>query len=362
MTRSGEWREVLVRGPNWLGDLVMTTPALRALRAGLPGARITLHVRAELVPLLEGAPFVDRVLPLTPRRGGVRALLGAARQLRAEGRYDLGFCVPDSFSSALLMRAAGVRLVVGYRRGGRSVLLHHAVAPARDWGPRRLVSRERYALGLVEAMGCPAHGLHTELFSGAADEAALAGLLESAVLADPSQRIVGLAPGASYGPAKRWPVSHFARLGDALAARGARIVLIGAPDEAPLTASVAGAMRAPALDLAGQLDLRALKALVRRLALLVGNDAGARHVAAAFDVPCLVVFGPTSVAKTDANLAGVSVFETDAACRPCYRRVCPIDHRCLREITAESVSSAALRVLDGLDARAPGAGIAECAG
>lgn len=321
----------------------MATPGFRALREALPGARLVLHLRPGLEPLMAGAPWFDDVIPVHSYHAGARALLREGRALRAH-RFDLGLCLPDSISSALLMRAAGVRHVVGYRRGLRGPLLHRAVPPGADWGRRRLVAREHFVLGLVAAAGLPTSGTRLELFTTPCEEARAEKLL--APLAGHGL-IAVLAPGASYGASKRWPAASFARVGDALAAAGIDVVLAGAPDEAPLTAAVRAAMAEPALDLAGALDLGTLKALVRRAALVVCNDAAARHVAVAFGVACIALLGPTSLAKTSENLAGVRVVETDVGCRPCYLRDCPIDHRCMTRLEPDRVASVALDLLGG---------------
>jgi len=333
-------QRILVRAPNWAGDLVMASPGFRALRAACPDAELAIHVREALAPLLAGAPWFDAVLPLASHRQGPRALLAEARALRSR-RFDVGLCLPDSFSSALLMRCAGVRSVVGYRTQGRGALLHLAVEP-----PRGLVARERHVLGLTTALGCSPRGTHLELFTTAAEEERLESSL-AAHAVGAGEPLAVLAPGASYGSAKRWPEESFGQVGDALAAEGVRVAISAAPDEAAVARRVAEAMRAPALNLAGALDLGATKALVRRARVVVCNDAGLRHVAAAFGVPAVVLFGPTSLAKTNMNLERVRALAVDVACRPCYRRECPIDHRCLRRLEPAAVIEAARPALRG---------------
>jgi heptosyltransferase-2 len=155
-----------------------------------------------------------------------------------------------------------------------------------------------------------------------------------------------LAPGAGYGEAKCWPAASFAALADELMGRGETVVLVGAPGEGARIADVRRAMQRKPIVFDGTLDLGPLKVLLRHARLLVANDAGARHVAAAFGVPGVVFFGPTSVAKTPDNLEGVAVLETEDACRPCYRRRCPIDHRCLRGIPVETALAASLRLVE----------------
>jgi heptosyltransferase II len=350
-----EPREILVRGPNWTGDVVMATPGFRALRAGFPAARITLHLRESQMPLVAGAPWFDAVLPVRSFAARGLAPLREGLALRAAHRFDLGLCLPDSFSSALLMRAAVRGEVIGYRRNARRLLLDRAIPlPAAPAGVRGgpWLPRELHVLGLVEAAGCAPRGTHVELFVTAEEEEEAArALAEAGVGAD--EPIAILAPGASFGPAKQWPAGHFAKAGDALAGR-ARIVLVGTPDERALVARVADAMREPAVDLAGRVGLGALKAVVRRARVAICNDAGLRHVAVAFGVPCVVLFGPTSVEKTALNLERVRVLVEDVPCRPCYLRECPIDHRCLVRIAPERAIEAALPAF-GVPAAARGA-------
>jgi heptosyltransferase-2 len=334
--------EILVRGPNWAGDVVMATPGFRALRAGFPDARITLWLPAGLAPLVAGAPWFDAVLPLASQPRGRLALLREARALARRARFDLGLCLPDSFSAALALRAAGVARVVGYARGGRGALLHQAVPAPPARGGRALLARELHVLGLVEALGCARRGTGLELFV-TAQERAEAQLALGARGVDPTAKLAVLAPGASFGASKLWPAEAFAAVGDALAAEGAAIVVTGGAAERALAARVVAAMRRPAADLSGALGLGAWKALVARARVLVGNDAGARHVAVALGVACVVVMGPTSLEKTSLNLERVSVFAADVACRPCYLRDCPIDHRCMRRVPPAAVAEDAAR-------------------
>ncbi|MDP6981163.1 MAG: lipopolysaccharide heptosyltransferase II [Myxococcota bacterium] len=338
-------RSILVRAPNWVGDVVMATPGLRALRNRYEDARIVVQVRPGLEGLLQGTPFIDEVRTLTSYHRGLRAMSSEARALRHGERFDLGICIPESFSSALLLRMSGVRRVVGYAGGLREPLLHQSVPVPSSWGRRRMVARETFVLGLMHAVGCKEDDTRVSLATTEEEEASASALLESHGIAN-TEPVVALAPGASYGAAKCWPAGSFAEVGDHLAATGNRVLLLGAPDEASITAAVASAMKQPAVDLAGQADLAISKALIRRTRLVICNDAGARHVAVGFGVPAIVFFGPTAVEKTNLNLESIAVFETRDSCRPCYRRTCPIDHRCMTGIDPQSVIPEAERLLE----------------
>ena len=338
-----EPREILVRAPNWAGDVVMATPGLRALRAGFPRARIAVALRAGLEPLLEGSPRVDELIVLRHDRAGLPARLREAAALRGR-RFDLGLALPDSFSAALFLRVAGVRCAVGYARNGRSFLLHRALPLAGGSRGRVMLPREQHVLGLVGAVGARALGTALELFVTPQEERGLETLLgEQGV--DGTAPLAVLAPGASFGDSKRWPVERFAEVGDALAAAGARVLWVGAPGESDLAQRGLAAMRAPSHDHTRELGLGGLKALLKRSRVLVCNDAGARHVAAAFGVPCVMLLGPTSLEKTSLNLERVRVLVADVPCRPCYLRTCPIDHRCMTRIAPAQVSEAALPAL-----------------
>ncbi len=334
---------ILVRAPNWVGDIVMATPGLRALRSHFDAARLVVQVRPGLEGLLEGAPFVDEIRPVVSYHRGLPAMLREARALRRE-RFDLGLCIPESFSSAFLQRLGGVRHVVGYGGGSRQPLLHQRVRVPEHWGKRRMVARETFVLGLTQAVGCKESDTRVVLHTTDRDETRASELLDRHGV-EAGEPLVAIAPGAAFGDAKCWPVESYAALGDRVATGGARVTLLGAPGEAPMTAAVAGAMKEDAIDLAGQADIATSKALIRRCRLMVCNDAGARHIAVAFGIPAIVFFGPTAVEKTNLNLEGVRIFETDDDCRPCYERRCPIDHRCMTGIHPDDVAREALAVL-----------------
>ena len=332
-------QRILVRAPNWVGDVVMATPAFRALRQHFVDAEITLQIRASLAPLLAGAPWFDDVVELRSHRAGLAATLAEGQALRPRA-FELGLCLPDSVSSALLMRAAGVKHVVGYGRGWRGWFLHRAIPSLRTRDGGAWVPRERQVLGLSAAVGAPSEDTGLELFSTEAERAEARASLQTAGV-QPGEAFVALAPGAAYGPAKCWQSERFARLADALAADGRTVVLLGAPSERHVSAGIVAAAASPPADLTGRISLGALKAVLESASALVCNDAGARHVAVAFGVPVVCLFGPTSLEKTNLNLERVSVLSASVGCRPCYHRTCPIDHRCMTGIEPERVLTAA---------------------
>lgn len=326
----------------------MATPGLRALRHAYPEAWIVGQLPEGLLPLLEGSGYCDEFWPVLPRRAGFTPLRAEAKRL-ADVRFDLGILMPESISSALRMRWGRVGQVTGFARDPlRRLLLDEVVPAPREWGRRRLVSRERFVLRLMGAVGVASDDLTLGLVVTDEEEARLdavlceQGLGIAELVRDPP---IVLAPGASFGTSKCWPADSYGALADRFAGRGRRVILVGGPGEHSRIEAVYVSMKSKPIVLDGVLDLGSLKALIRAARLLIANDAGARHVAAAFDVPSVVFFGPTSVSKTADNLDATLVLETEHDCRPCYLRSCPIDHRCLRSITVDDAEDAASRVL-----------------
>jgi heptosyltransferase-2 len=327
----------------------MATPGLRALRKAYPEAWIVGQLPEGLRPLLEGSGYFDECWPLVPRRAGFSLLRVEAKRL-ANARFDLGIAIPESISSALRMRWGRVGRVTGFSRDPiRRWLLDEVVTAPREWGRRRLVSRERFVLRLMGAIGVEDDGLTLGLSVTDEEEARLDVALReqgqsiAELLRDPP---IVLAPGASFGVSKCWPADSYGALADRFAERERSVILVGGPGEHSRIEAVRVSMKSNPIVLDDVLDLGGLKALIRTARLLVANDAGARHIAAAFEIPSVVFFGPTSVKKTADNLESIEVLETEHDCRPCYRRSCPIDHRCLRSISVAAAADAASRALD----------------
>ncbi len=340
--------------PNHLGDVAMATPALRSLRRGRPNAFITGVVRPHLAPLLAGHPSLDAIVP-NDTYGARRPLARLFRRLRLARRIadaDTVVVLPNSFGAALLAFASRAPRRVGYARGGRTRLLTQALPAPRTNGRLQPIAMERYYLELSLALGCPDLGTAIELARDPAAERECDALFaRHGLRAD--RPLVCIAPGAAFGPSKLWPTRYFAELAAALDADDAQVALIHGPGEEGLAREIRGAAPDTALfDLGGaSLGLSLLKSVIARANLVVCNDAGARHIAAAFRVPCLVLMGPTSLAYTNLNLARTRVLREPVECSPCQRKVCPIDHRCMTRLTPARVLAEARAALRGGDWR-----------
>ena len=345
-----EAQRIVVRAPNWVGDVVMATPTFRALRENYPNAYIAIVLRPYVAPILEGAPWFNEVIATEDR--GIGQFMALVRRLKA-GKFDLAVILPNSFRTALQAFLGRCRRRIGYDRRRRTILLTDPVAAPRDargrFVPKNMVD---YYLTLCQLLGCQNVSQREELFVTDECELRADALLEKHEVG-PEANLIGINPGGAFGGSKIWPADRFAAVADALAERrGARIILFGSPKERPILDAVAAAMQhKPIVAEPADLDLDTLKPLVRRCSLLVTNDTGARHFAVAFDVPVVCIMGSTSPLYTDVNLEHQAIVRVDVDCGPCQKKTCKTDHRCMTRITPDMVLAAAdklLRSRDGL--------------
>ena len=332
--------------PNWVGDVVMATPALRALRRCMGEARITYVGRPGSLETLRGTDWNDAaVVDETPDR---RPLVAMARLVGAvrRGRHDLGILLPNSFRVAAIARLAGIKRIAGYDRDGRGLLLTDRITPFRDEDRRFVpVPTMDYYLNLVRMFGVRCDFAQPALAVPEDDARAAGDLMAGAV--DPTRPVVMLNPGASFGPSKMWSPRRFAAAADELICRGAQIIIHAAPGEKDIARSVAAAMtEAPAINMADhEGTIGTLKGLMRACSVLITNDTGARHVAAAFGIGVVTIFGSTDPRWSELNYGNERILRVDLPCSPCQRRICgqpagPLYHKCMEDITVEMVVSA----------------------
>lgn len=313
-------RRILVRLPNWLGDALMARPLLAALRAALPGTAIAAVGPAPLLGLLAPDRAWNEAHPWPLPPGGLAAL--------REPRADAALVLPPSFSSAWFAFRTGAARRVGFAHEARAALL--TSAPGRPPRGAQHLSREYLLLGRVLGVEPGA-----EPPALAVDEPARA---EARALAGSDGPYAILAPGATYGPAKRWPVARFAETGRRLAARGWRLLACGAGGEREACEAVARACGAESL--AGRTSLPAMAALCAGAAAVVSNDSGLAHLAGAVGAPTVTVFGSTSSAWTAPLGERVEVAQRAPVCSPCFARTCRIGYRCLEAVDVEDVLAA----------------------
>jgi heptosyltransferase-2 len=330
---------IVVRTPNWMGDILFSLPALNSLRANFPDAGTWLAGPDWMPALLSGTTWAGQTISLP---SGWFSRKAAVRAVRPR-RFDIAVLLTNSFSSAWLMAAAKIPQRWGYGRDARGALLTKRVKPpAADPAPHMV----RYYLGLLEALGLKTLPPEIRLSAGEEERASARLSLASRGL-DLRRKIAVLVPGAAFGPAKRWPGTRFAELARLLRDRaGAEVVIVGTKEDRGLVQDVPAGSAAGALSLAGETNLAELRALMSLASVVVSNDTGPMHLANALRVPVIGIFGPTDPRVTAPfHAPAVILKKDDVACWPCLYRTCPFDHRCMIRITADEVFDAAASYL-----------------
>ena len=319
---------VLLRLPNWLGDTVMALPALHGLRAARPGVCVVAVGR--WAPLLGGQGVADALVAY-PREGRARRRLAAS--LRAM-RPDAAVLLTNSFESALAARRWGARMRLGYDTDLRRPLLTHAVPLPSP----RLHQIDEYR-GLFEAAGVGTPGTVPvwRLGEDAPAGAAVSSLLDECGVSR-GARTVGLHLGASFGSSKQWSPASFGEAATRLRDRGLHPILLGSPGDAEMAAAVSASAGWAIPSLVARDRPELLPRLLAGLACLVSSDTGVAHLAAAVGTPAVTLFGPTDPRLTAPRSRAARVVEGRAPCAPCFLTRCPIDHVCMRDITAASVT------------------------
>jgi heptosyltransferase-2 len=345
-------KRVVVRGTNWVGDAVMTIPALRELRRVLPDAHLTLATRSWSEGLFRDADFLDQLL-IYDRRG-IGSVARATREWRAR-RFDLAILFQNAFEAALISAVARVPSRVGYGTDQRGALLTHTL-PLPSWhGERHEVF---YYLNIISELEKLLRGSSDvmerqprfDLRVNAARQTEARELLKAHEVNVNRARmdgpLVALCPGSTNSRAKRWPGERYAALADRFVEEmGARVVLIGSAEEVEVSRAVAGQMHREPLMLTGRTDLSEAVAVLSIADLLITNDTGPAHIAAALSRPTLVIFGPTDPTTTRPFSQSAQIIRRPPECAPCMLRDCPIDHRCMTAITPDEVFARACEMM-----------------
>src|SRR5580765_6868713 len=330
----------------------MCEPALRGLRRLFPDAQIALLVKPAVADLLAGHPALTRVLTYDTRgrHAGLSGKWALSGQLRRQG-FDLAVLFQNAFEAAFLTFLAGVPRRYGYATDGRSLLLSDSVAaPDR----RTLVHQVRYYWDLLKPLGLTGDPPAPELIVFPEEEEAMAGRFAKGGLTA-TDIVVGINPGSTYGGAKRWLPERFAEVTDRLSrtihespGKQVSVVIFGAAGEEPLGQEIAARLQLPSLVLSGATTIRELMAALKRCAMLLTNDTGPMHIASAFQVPVVAIFGPTDWRTTSPFGNAHAIVRQPVDCAPCLLRECPIDHRCMTRVTVDQVHEAATKQIAGL--------------
>jgi heptosyltransferase II len=333
------FKKIIVRLPNWVGDLVMATPVLTDLRRHYPDAEITAMCRSPLSDLLKKDAAIDELFCFTPlpndfaRRQNLRSII---EKIRA-GKYDLGLLLTNSFSSAWWFWQGRVKRRLGYRGHWRRILLTDPMEPSEN----RLHQVESYKQ-LLLPLGIPMSESAPRLYVSEKEVAESKELLFQRGYRA-GQPLIGINPGAAYGTAKCWPPERFRALALRLLQDPAfYVVFFGEDKTASLVKEICRGLPDRAINLAGVTNLRELACLIKDCDVLVTNDSGPMHIAAALDTPVVALFGSTDDAATGPYGQRGAVINKHSSCSPCFKRTCPTDFRCMQEIDVEEVANKTL--------------------
>jgi heptosyltransferase II len=334
---------VLIRGTNWIGDVVMTLPAVSAIRKAWPGAELFVLAKPWVADLYRLSADVDEVILFEEpgRHAGIGGKWRLAAELRRY-RFDCAILLQNAIEAAILARLAGIPYRAGYNTDGRGFLLTHSVGRT----PAILgVHQIDYYLEMVRALGLLPAGRSVHLRG---DDH---GLSESRLREwgiQPGHPLIGLAPGAAYGPAKKWFPERFAAVIDRLIDdTGAQAILFGSEGDRESIAEVRKNARHPLIDMAGRTNLKEAIALISRCDLFVSNDTGLMHIAGALGIPMVAIFGSTNPKTTSPAGEASIVIHREVPCSPCLKPVCPTDFRCMDLIGVDEVYSAARGLMKG---------------
>lgn len=333
--------KVLVRATNWIGDAIMSLPAIRAIH-DRPNTKVAILARTYVADIYKDQNVADELMEYDVRgkHAGIRGRERLVSELRAQ-KFDIAILLQNAFDAAWLAWRAGIPQRIGYARDGRSMLLTNAIPVPK---PGETPTHEKYYyLELLKRAGwidsIPEESF-IKLLVPESNRARAAKFLADAGARRHALKIA-IGAGAAYGSAKCWPPMRFAELANRLRSQwDADVIFFGAASETPVSSAIASEMRQPPIDLTGKTAIADLPALLSQCQVFVGNDSGAMHIAAAVGLPTIGIFGPTDPLGTAPATPRSIVVRHQPYCSPCFLRRCPIDHRCMTHITPGEVEAA----------------------
>ncbi len=338
-----EIKNIIVRMPNWVGDLVMATPVLQDLRDRFPKATITAMCLAHIAPILKYDPTINNLLAFTKAKGFIYQLTQRSIIMRLQReQFDLGVLMPNSFSSACFFKLGQVQHRLGYKGQLRSLMLSHGVDFPSYRNNQHLTTTYKM---MLESLSIPVSKTPPRLFVTEAEVREVWGILSRFHFSS-QNKIIGMNPGATYGSAKCWPPDRFRQvIKNMIAADPNHVVLLfGTSGQRKLIKDIGHGMPRQVVDLSGMTTIRQLMAFISICNIFFTNDSGPMHIADALRVPLVSVFGSTSSIVTG-PYHGEHVVQKTVECSPCFRRTCPIDFRCMKRIGVEEVTGLLLKIL-----------------
>ncbi len=342
----GKIRKVMIRSANWVGDAVMSLPAIDALRMSFPQAEISILTKPWVAELYQGNPALDRIILYESpgRHQGFWGKWRLSREIRGK-RFELALLLQNAFEAAWISCLAGIPTRAGYNTDARTLLLTHPVAVN---GQIKQGHQVHYYLGLVRALGCQTPQPIPMLRAFPAREKEAQAILKSMGLSE-SDRLVGISPGATFGSAKEWFAERFGELAERITgALRAKILIFGSPGDQRVAARLCQNSRVQLFDLTGRTSLGQAIALIARCRLFVSNDSGLMHVAAALRIPLVAIFGSTDPQRTGPLSPNSRVVRHSIPCGPCLKTECPENRRCMDLISVDEVYKSVMEFSDAV--------------
>lgn len=341
-----EPKSIIVRMPNWLGDLVMATPVLEDLRAAFPNAEITAMCQANVAPLLQNDPAINELFRFERSKGLIhriseRNIVGHIKR----GKYDLGILLTNSFSSAWRFWQGKVKRTIGYRNDGRGFLITDPLDFPEKRKEQHLVITYKE---LLKPLGIEVSETVPRLFVTEEEIEKAWGIVKRFdIPAD--AKLIGVNPGAAYGSAKCWLPERFKEVAQKLVDKDPNHVVLffGDRSHKDLIDEICGGLPNRVINLAGKTSLRELLALIKICSAFLTNDSGPMHIADSLDVPLVALFGSTSPVATGPYRQRKNIVQKKVPCSPCFKRVCPIDFPCMKKIGVKEVTEAVKKQLEG---------------
>ena len=326
---------ILIRAANWVGDALMTTPVVRAVRKNYPRSRITVLAKPWVIPVYENNPHIDDIMVYRAdgrhKRGwGTLTLAADLRKLR----FDLAVLMQNAFEAALITWLGRVKERLGYNTDARGILLNRCVKMNPELKKRHLIG---YYIGILKGGGLKDDGMNMDLFLSEADRSFAQAMLGNH-LSDATRPVIGINPGATGGTAKRWFPDRYAELCDRLADHyQTRVLIFGGPGDEPLGDYIVNKTKGNCINIAGQTTLGQAFALIETCSVFITNDSGLMHAAAALDVNQVAVVGSTDPVATCPYSDKADMVRVPVHCSPCLKDVCPSDHECMDRISVDMV-------------------------
>lgn len=336
-------KQILIRSTNWVGDAIITTPAIRAVRKNFPEAKISLLAKPWVAPIFYNNPYIDNILiyDAAGKHKGLSGILRLSKELRKE-KFDLAIFFQNAFEAALTAILAGIPNRLGYNTDARNLLLTHCI---RITPALKRVHQIDYYLGIPKGASLKSDGRHLTLVVTDKERKHAKETLSKHGITG-KNRLVGINPGAVFGSAKRWFPERYAALSVKLQKySGAEIAIFGGPGEKALGQYVSELMGSRCVNFCGKTSLREAVALIEKCQLFITNDSGLMHVAAALDTPQIAIFGSTDHITTSPGGSRSQIIRIPVPCSPCLKPDCPKDHRCMKNITVDMVYDVAVNFL-----------------